>query len=100
MTPANCDRIWYKATLTPMAQGIFTESFYPEAKKRTGNQYVFFTQADVTPAARKVIVASKFSEAGVRMMTQELALKCLIPVAKATKAEMQKLNQISTQVKL
>lgn len=83
-----------------MAQGIFTEAFYPEPKKRTGAQYVFFTQEDVTPSARKVIIASKMSENGLRMMTQELAQKCLIPQSKASKAEMQMLNSLATKLKM
>lgn len=94
------ERVWYKAALTPVAQGIFTEAFYPAPKRGTGRQYVYFTQEDVTPSAKKVIVASRFSEAGVKMMTQELALKCLIPLNKASKAEMQKLNSISSHLKL
>ncbi len=93
-------RIWYKATLTPMAIGLFTEAFYPDPKKGTGDQYVYFTQADVTPSNPKVIVASKLTESGVRMMTQELAQKCLIPTVKATRAEMMKLDAISSSLKL
>lgn len=82
-----------------MAQGIFTDAFYPE-ENRAGNQYVFFTQEDVTPSARKVIVASKMSEAGLRMMTQELAQTCLIPHSKATRAEMVKLDALASRLKL
>jgi hypothetical protein len=100
MTPTQSNRLWYRASLSPVAQGIFTDAFYPEPKKRTGTQYVFFTQADVTPAARKVIVASKMAEAGVRMMTQELAQACLIPTTKATKAEMEQLNALTINLKL
>ena len=83
-----------------MAQGIFTEAFYPEPTKGSGNQYVFFTQEDVTPSARKVIVASKMSESGLRMMTQELAQSCLIPQSKATRAEMAKLDALASRLKL
>ena len=83
-----------------MAQGIFTDAFYPEPTKGAGNRYVFFTQEDVTPAARKVIVASKMAESGLRMMTQELAQSCLIPHSKATRAEMEKLNSLSSKLKL
>ena len=101
MTPQeNIQRVWYKASLTPVAQGLFTESFYPDPKKGSGNQYVYFTQADVTPSARKVIVASKMAESGVRMMTQELAQACLIPLSKATKAEMSRLNDLTSNLKL
>ena len=101
MTPQkNSIRVWYKATLTPVAQGIFTDAFYPEPKKRTGRQYVFFTQEDVTPSARKVIVASKMSDTGLRMMTQELAQQCLIPLSKATRAETTQLNELSGKLKL
>lgn len=94
-------RIWYEATLTPAAQGIFTEAFYPAAKKRTGAQYVYFTQEDVTPQARKVIVASNFTDNGVRMMTLPMALACLKPTEKkATKATMEKLNELTAGLKL
>jgi len=101
MTPEKTvHRVWYKATLTPVAQGLFTEAFYPEAKRGSGNQYVFFTQEDVTPSARKVIVASKMAESGLRMMTQDLARVCLIPTSKATRAEMAKLDQLAQNLKL
>lgn len=101
MTPEEpIQRVWYKASLTPVAQGLFTESFYPVPKKGSGNQYVYFTQADVSPSARKVIVASKMAESGVRMLTQELALACLIPLSKATRAEMSQLNSLTTNLKL
>jgi hypothetical protein len=93
-------RIWYKASLTPMAQGIFTDAFYPTPKRGSGEQHVFFTQEDVTPTARKVIVASKMSENGIRMLTYELAQKCLIPSVKATKAQMQQLDLLTTNLKL
>jgi hypothetical protein len=100
MTPT-VPRTWFKATLTPAALGIFTDGFYPKPKKRTGAQYVFFTQEDVTPAARKVIVASKFSENGIRILTQDLAIKCLIPTnKKATRAEATKLDTLASRLKL
>lgn len=83
-----------------MAQGLFTEAFYPTPKKGSGAQYVFFTQEDVTPTACKVIVASKMTESGVRMLTKELAQKCLIPCNKATRAEMVQLNSLTTHLKL
>lgn len=95
------NRLWYKAKLSPSATGLYTEAFYPQAKRGTGAQYVFFTQEDVTSANRKVIVASKISESGIRVMTQELALRCLIPSdEKATKAEMTKLNELSINLKM
>jgi len=83
-----------------MATGLFTEAFYPPAKRGTGAQYVFFTQIDVTPSTHKVVVASRMAESGIRMMTQELASKCLIPSEKATKAEMDQLNELSTNLKI
>jgi hypothetical protein len=101
MTPSQpVSRLWFKATLAPAAQGIFTDAFYPDPKKGSGAQHVFFTQEDVTPSARKVIVASKMSEAGLRMMTQELARSCLIPMGKATKAEMEQLDNLAAKLKL
>lgn len=93
-------RLWFRAKLTPMASGLFTESFYPEPKRGTGSQYVFFTQVDNTPTSSKVIVASKMNEGGLRMMTRDLAQACLVPGAKATKAEMATLNEISRNLKL
>lgn len=94
------DRLWYKARLTPMATGLFTEAFYPTPKRGTGAQYVFFTQIDVTPTTHKIIVASRLAESGIRMMTQELASKCLIPSEKATKAQMKQLNDLSATLKV
>lgn len=83
-----------------MATGLFTEAFYPPAKRGTGAQYVFFTQIDITPSTHKIIVASRLAESGVRMMTQELAAKCLIPAERATKAEMDELNILSMNLKI
>lgn len=83
-----------------MAQGLFTEAFYPTPKRGSGAQYVYFTQADITPSARKVIVASKMAETGIRMMTQELAQACLIPLSKASRAEMSQLNDLTINLKL
>jgi len=94
------DRLWYKAKLTPIAASLFTDAFYPTPKRGTGAQYVFFSQVDVTPTASKVIIASKMSEAGLRMMTKDLAEKCLIPGDKATKAEMMTLNGLAKNLKL
>ena len=94
------ERQWYKAKLTPMANGLFTESFYPAAKRGTGAQYVFFTEIDVTPSSQKVVVASKMSESGLRMMTSALANACLIPGEKATKAEMATLNGLTKHLKV
>jgi hypothetical protein len=93
-------RIWYKAKLTPIAAGLFTDAFYPTPKRGSGAQFVFFTQIDTTPSSQKVVVASKLSEAGLRMMTRDLAEKCLIPGDKATKAEMATLNELSKNLKV
>ena len=92
---ANTDRIWYKAKLLPAAQQIFTEGFYPEPKKRTGAQYVYFTQVEPAPANAKVLVASRFANNSFRMLTLELARHCLEPSDKATRAESKKLNELS-----
>lgn len=94
------ERLWYKAKLSPVAAGLFTEAFYPTPKRGTGAQYVFFTQIDTTPLQQKVIIASKLNESGLRMMTRDLAQKCLIPGDKATKAEMAQLNELSKNLKL
>lgn len=91
--------VWYKARLSPMAKGLFTDSFYPEPN-RNGTQYVFFTQVDITPQSQKVITVSKLSESGIRMMTLELAQNCLIPGDKATRAEMVELNTLTCKLKL
>ncbi len=93
-------RLWYRARLTPLAAGIFTEAFYPPPKRRTGAQHVFFTQVDLTPNTSKVLVTSRFTAAGLRIMTRNLAEKCLIPGVKATKAQMLTLNELSKNMKL
>lgn len=100
LQPKLINRLWYKARLTPMATGLYTEAFYPPSKRGTGAQYVFFTQIDVTPSTHKIVVASRLAESGVRLMTQELASKCLIPSEKATKAEMAKLNELTINIKI
>lgn len=92
------DRIWYKAKLLPPAQSIFTEGFYPEPKKRTGAQYVYFTQVDPTPTHSKVLVASRLAANSFRMLTLELAKHCLDPMEKATRAEMDELNSLSAHL--
>jgi hypothetical protein len=94
------DRVWFKARLSPLATGLFTPAFYPTPKRRTGAQYVFFTQVDSTPTTHKIVVASKLSEAGLRMMTLDLAERCLIPCGKATKAIMAVLNDVTKNLKL
>jgi hypothetical protein len=97
MTPQS-ERIWYKAKLLPAAQAIFTEGFYPEPKKRTGSQFVYFTQVDPTPTNSKVLVASRFAENSFRMLTLALARHCLEPADRATRAEMAKLNELSSHL--
>lgn len=93
MTPNN-QRIWYKAKLLPAAQSIFTDGFYPEAK-RTGSQYVYFTQVDASPTNSKVLIASRLAENSFRMLTLALAQHCLEPKEKATKLEIEQLNFLS-----
>jgi hypothetical protein len=95
---AQSTRIWYKAKLLPAAQQIFTEGFYPEPKKRTGTQYVYFAQVQPAPQHMKVLVASRFAENSFRMLSLELAKHCLDPQAKATKAETAELNKLSAHL--
>lgn len=87
-------RVWYKAKLLPAAQNIFTEGFYPEPK-RTGAQYVYFTQVEASPTNQKVLVASRLAENSFRMLTLELARHCLEPKEKASRAEMVTLDNLS-----
>lgn len=89
----NKEQIWYKAKLLPPAQSIFTEGFYPEPKK--GTQTVYFTQVDLTPNNRRVLVASRLAENSFRMLTLELARHCLDPLQQASKTEIERLNQIT-----
>ena len=94
------DKQWYKAKLLPAAKGLFTPSFYPIPKQRTGTQYVYFTQDSNNISHKKVIVASSFETSGLRIMTADLASKCLSPCAKASKIEMLTLNTISSKLKV
>lgn len=94
------ERLWYTAKLTPLAIGLFTDGFYPEPKRGSGDMRVYFTQVDCTPTSKKVIVASKMAEAGLRMLTQELAIRCLEPGQKATRAEMKTLNELTKNIKV
>ena len=87
-------RVWYKAKLLPAAQSIFTEGFYPEPKKRTGSQYVFFTRVQADHANQKVMIASRLAENSFRMLTLELAAQFLEPCDKATRQEMEQLNSL------
>jgi hypothetical protein len=96
MTPQS-DRVWYKAKLLPAADSIFTEGFYPD-KKRTGAQYVYFTQIDASPTNSKILMASRFAENSFRMLTLELAQHFLEPKDKVTKAESAKLNELSSHL--
>jgi hypothetical protein len=89
------DRIWYKAKLLPAAQNVFTEGFYPEPKRRTGNQYVYFTQVQSSPAHGKVLIASRLQLNSLRMLSVELAKHCIEPIKKATRVEMRELNAIA-----
>lgn len=91
-------RVWYKAKLLPAAQSVFTEGFYPEAN-RLGNQYVWFTQVDVTPGNQKVLIASRLAENALRMVTLELAKHCLEPKEKASTVEMDQLNELAGRLK-
>lgn len=92
-------RTWYKAKLTPVADGLFTEAFYPESN-RLGNRYVYFTQIDVTERASKVIVASSPKESAVRMLTRELAQKLLLPVSKLPIKDAAELDLVAANCKL
>lgn len=94
MTPQST-RVWYKAKLLPAAQSIFTEGFYPEPKKRTGSQYVFFTQVEAEHQNQKVLIASRLAENSFRMLTLELARHFLEPNGKATRVESEQLNALS-----
>jgi hypothetical protein len=89
------ERIWYKARLLPAANSIFTDAFYPEPAKRTGNRYVWFTEVSPAPNSQKVIVASRFASNSFRMLTLELAKHCIEPKSKATKAQIKELNKLS-----
>ena len=94
------EKQWFKAKLAPPARGLFTASFYPTPKKRTGTQYVYFAEAENNIAHKKVILASAFDTSSLRIVTHSLAEKCLIPCAKASKAEMKILNELSQKMKV
>lgn len=90
---------WSKASLTPMAKGIFTDAFYP-APKPCGTQEVYFTQVEITPRSKKVIVASAMSETGIRMMTMDLARACLVPLGLVSVKEAGMLNALAQKLKV
>ena len=81
--------VWHVAHLTPQAQSIFGEDWYPPEARGTKSQTVFFTRIE-----NKVIVASRPGKC--RILTTELASSFLTePVSgiqKATKAQMTALN--------
>jgi hypothetical protein len=92
-------RVWYKARLTPVAQNVFTEGFYPE-RNRLGHQYVYFTQVNVTPTTPKIIVASRAKENSIRMLTLDLARLMLQPVSKLPTKQCEQLDLAAQHVKL
>jgi hypothetical protein len=99
MLQLSMDKIWYLANLLPGAQGIFDHSFYPRAKRGTGNQVVFFCM--LADKQGRVIVASheNATTLQMRLLSRQLAISFLepreVPVygyEKATKEQMAKLN--------
>ena len=92
------ERVWYKAKLLPAMQSVFTDGFYPEPKQRTGSQYVYFTQVDMSSANSRVLVTSRLAENSFRMLTLEMAKHCLEPKDKASRAEIDELNRLSTHL--
>ena len=90
---------WFKAKLSPMAKSLFTDSFYPEPC-HNGSQHVYFAHVDSAPRSQKVITVSKLCEAGIRMMTLNLANMCLIPLDRASTEETLNLNTLTCKLKL
>ena len=86
---------WYKATLTPAARNIFSGSFGSDPEST-----VYFTKVDVTPRVQKVIVAARMAESSIRMMTMDLALKCLLPGEPVSESDTIKLNQLAYKMKV
>jgi hypothetical protein len=97
MNQQSTDRVWYTAKLLPAAASVFTEGFYPE-KKRTGAQYVYFTQIDASPTNSKILMASRLAENSFRMITADFAKHCLEPKGKATKDDANQLNILSAHL--
>lgn len=90
-------QVWHLAHLTPSAQGVFTEIFYPVKKRGTHSQLVHFCQLD-TPQ-REVILCSDVDKGIFRVITAELARQFLSPLTdtkygwqKSTRMDMSLMN--------
>jgi len=76
---------WYVAKLNHAAMGVFSSAFYPEPN-RLGNVYVFVNvDAPVNSKSAKVKILN--GKNGIRMLSADVASKCLEVVRKVTKKE-------------
>lgn len=89
--------VWYKAKLTHAAKGIFNNSFL--GKDNIDNT-VYTTTVELTPNASKVIVVSRLSISGIRMITPSFAESCLV-LSERVEGELESsLNDLVTKLKV
>lgn len=62
---------WHLAHLTPQADEIFTDAFYPPVARGTKSRSIYFTQ--LPDSQHRVVLASRADRSGIRVVSQELA---------------------------
>ena len=94
---------WYLADLLPASRGMFGEGFYPEERRGTKAQVVFFKI--LNEPQQRVLLCSRTDGKWVRIITAEAAPNVIKPrpdikygIQKATKAEIVLLNLKSIEI--
>lgn len=85
--------IWYIADLLPGARGMFGHGFYPEPKRGTHAEVVFFAILD--EPQQRVLVCSRLEGNWIRIVTAEVAQHIIKPRIDI-KYGIQKVNQTDT----
>ena len=96
--------IWYLADLLPASKGMFGPDFYPEERRGTKAQVVFFKVLD--EPQQRVLVCSRTDGKWVRIITAEVAPQVIQPRVdmkyggpqKATKADATLLDAKSVEI--
>lgn len=86
---------WFVATLRPAAQSLFSDSFYPEPTKRTGEMKVFVSVSSTVkenPETISVRIMNGLNVKTLRMMSAKIAQKCLDLKRSVTKPEFESIR--------
>jgi hypothetical protein len=90
---------WFVASLTPAALSIFSDSFYPEAKR--GEMRVFVaihSTVNQNPNTVNVRIMNGFNAKTIRLMSGKVADRCLTIKRKVTKPEFEKIQEAITAI--